>query len=169
MFGRSRILLGYVDDVFSYDFEDNLEWYEPYQKLLPNKQSRLLRLWDELGIPHEERKQVFGTTLTIIGFEVDPKAMTVTMPPNSRADLVTVVRTFACVGHHHKLREFQSLAGWINWSFNAFPLLRPGLSVLYHKMAGKSSPHQTHLGECLIVPRTSLASRSYQTVRWYFT
>jgi len=40
-------LLGYVDDVFSYDFEDNLEWYEPYRKLLPNKQTRLLRLWDD--------------------------------------------------------------------------------------------------------------------------
>ena len=32
------------------------------------------------------------------------------------------------------LKDFQRLAGWINWALNVFPLLRPGLSGIYDKM-----------------------------------
>jgi hypothetical protein len=68
--------------------------------------------------------------------------MTITMPPVARSDLVTAIRAFAHAGQRRPLREFQRLAGWMNWALNAFPLLRPGLSMLYHKMSGKSHPHQ---------------------------
>lgn len=135
-------LLAYVDDSFSWDFADNVLFYEPYKKFLPAKQTRLLQLWDELGIPHEERKQVFGCPLTIIGFDVDPNAMTITMPPQRRSDLIAAVREFAKPGQRRPLREFQRLAGWCNWSLNAYPLLRPGLSLMYSKMAGKSRAHE---------------------------
>jgi hypothetical protein len=91
-------LFAYVDDSFSWEFESNTLWYEPYAKRLPAKQAKLLLLWDELGIPHEEAKQVFGTTLTIIGFDVDPNAMTITMPPVARSDLVAAIRAFARAG-----------------------------------------------------------------------
>jgi hypothetical protein len=84
-------LLGYVDDDFSWELASNSSWYEPYHKLFPAKQAALLRLWDELGIPHEERKQVFGSPLTIIGMDIDPNAMTITMPEQARSDLVTAV------------------------------------------------------------------------------
>jgi len=47
-------LLAYVNDCFSWDFEDNMSWYAPYGKFLPTKQVWLLHPWDELGIPHEE-------------------------------------------------------------------------------------------------------------------
>jgi hypothetical protein len=30
------------------------------------------------------------------------------------------------------------MAGWINWALNIYPLLQPGLSMLYSKMSGKS-------------------------------
>ncbi|KIJ38677.1 hypothetical protein M422DRAFT_176190 [Sphaerobolus stellatus SS14] len=63
-------------------------WYEPYKKDLPAKQTQLLQLWDELGIPHEEPKQLWGTKLTIIGFDVDPNAMTITMPHQACMDLI---------------------------------------------------------------------------------
>jgi hypothetical protein len=135
-------LLGYVDDDFSWDFEWNLEWYAPYGRYYPGKQVRLLELWDELGIPHEERKQQWGTPLTVIGFDVDPNAMTVTMLPESRNDLLVAICAFAKSGQRRPLREFQRLAGWLNWALNAYPLLRPGLSTLYTKMAGKDHPHQ---------------------------
>ena len=49
-------LLTYVDDIFSYELEANLMWYPPFQKSLPTKQTHLLQLWDELGIPHNEPK-----------------------------------------------------------------------------------------------------------------
>ena len=39
------------------------------------------------------------------------------------------------------LREFQQLAGWINWSFNVFPLLKPALSNVYAKIGGKTGTH----------------------------
>jgi hypothetical protein len=53
-------LNGYVDDVFSHDFDNELELYRPYNKLMPKKQANLLRLWDLIGLAHEERKQIFG-------------------------------------------------------------------------------------------------------------
>jgi hypothetical protein len=135
-------VFGYVDDEFSWEFASNVSWYTPYNKFMPTKQVKLLELWDELGIPHEERKQVFGSPLTIIGFDVDPNRMTITMPQQSRDDLVKALRDFAVPGLRHALRDFQRLAGWINWSLNAYPLLRPGLSTLYDKIAGKCHPHQ---------------------------
>jgi hypothetical protein len=55
---------------------------------MPAKQAGFLCLWDELGVPHEDRKQVSGAPLTIIGFEVDPNALTVTMPLSARTDLI---------------------------------------------------------------------------------
>ena len=68
--------------------------------------------------------------------------MTVTMPVQSRCDLVEAVRAFANVGQRRSLREFQRLAGWMNWALNAYPLLRPSMSLLYSKMAGKVNTHQ---------------------------
>jgi hypothetical protein len=135
-------LLGYVDDIFSWSFEDDLQWYEPYHKCLPSKQTRLLLLWDELGIPHEEAKQLFGSPLTVIGFEVDPNAMTITMPLQACTDLIQTIHDFAWPGQCRSLHDFQSLAGWMNWALNAYPLLCPALSTLYSKILGKSNPHQ---------------------------
>ncbi|KAI5823363.1 hypothetical protein K523DRAFT_286898 [Schizophyllum commune Tattone D] len=134
-------LLGYVDDVFSWEFAANLEYYEPYGERYPAKQVGLLKLWDELGIPHEKPKQLWGSKLEIIGFEVDPNAMSVTMGVTARDDLIAALRAFAVDGQRRTLREFQTIAGWVNWALNVYPLLRPGLSELYEKTRGKSLPH----------------------------
>jgi len=82
-------LFTYVDDTFSWEFADNTLWYEPYHKFLPTKQACLLLLWDELCIPHEEAKQISDTSLMIIGLDVDPNAMTITMPDQASHNLVT--------------------------------------------------------------------------------
>ena len=129
-------------NVFPWEFTDNLLWYSPYQKYLPAKQACLLSLWDELGVPHEPQKQVFSHRLTIIGFDVDPNTMTFTMPLLARSDLCNAICDFAKPGQRRSLREFQQLAGWANWSFNVYPLLHPGLSIMYNKMASKSKLHQ---------------------------
>ncbi|KAF5310458.1 hypothetical protein D9611_012290 [Ephemerocybe angulata] len=42
--------------------------------------AKLLVLWDELGIPHKEKKQVWGAPLTVIGISVDPNLMSLTLP-----------------------------------------------------------------------------------------
>ncbi|EKM60531.1 uncharacterized protein PHACADRAFT_189656 [Phanerochaete carnosa HHB-10118-sp] len=54
--------------------------YNPYHAFFPSKQVKLLLLWDELGIPHKQLKQIFVHSLTIIGFQVDSAAMTITLP-----------------------------------------------------------------------------------------
>jgi hypothetical protein len=135
-------LLDYVDDVFSYELASSIRHYAPYARNMPSKQAHLLELWDELGIPHADAKQVSGHHLTIIGFDVDPNTMRISYPAEKRVELVAAIRDFARLNPsaHRRLplRRFQQLAGWINWALTVFPHLRPGLSELYAKMAGKS-------------------------------
>lgn len=105
---------------------------------MPSKQVRLLQLYDTLRIPHKREKQVWGSQLPIIGFEVDPNAMTMSMPPSSKEELVVFVRDFIDTPNRRRsLHEFQRLVGWVNWSFNVFPLMKPCLSNVYEKMKGK--------------------------------
>ncbi|KAF8229506.1 hypothetical protein L208DRAFT_1286168 [Tricholoma matsutake] len=100
-----------------------MEFYVPYGKMLPGKQAHLLCLFDELGVSHDECKQVFGLPLTIIGFDIDPNTMTITMPPDTHQNLLAAICAFANPSQHHSLKDFQCLADWVNWSLNIYPLL----------------------------------------------
>lgn len=64
-------LFAYVDYAFLWEFTDHITFYPPYGKSLPTKQTQLLLLFDNLGVPYDERKQVFGSPLQIIGFKVN--------------------------------------------------------------------------------------------------
>jgi hypothetical protein len=137
-------LFGYIDDNFSFDEEGNVIWYENYQCYYPAKQAKLLLLWDEIGLPHEKAKQEYAPALRVIGFMVDPNRMRVSMDDQDRETLIRRVSDFSATvpgGTRRTLREFQQLAGWINWSFNVFPLLKPALSNVYEKISGKSESH----------------------------
>ena len=137
-------LFGYIDDNFSFDEEGNVTWYEPYQCYYPAKQTGLLKLWDEIGLPHDKSKQEYAPVLRIIGFMVDPNLMRVSMDDEDRTRLIKQVSDFSATapgGTRRTLREFQQLAGWINWSFNVFPLLKPALSNIYAKLGGKKESH----------------------------
>ncbi|KAJ3911164.1 hypothetical protein F5877DRAFT_93815 [Lentinula edodes] len=138
-------LFAWVDDTFGWDFEGNLAYYAPYADFYPARQTRLLEFWDEIGLPHDKPKQEWGSKLLILGFDVDPNAMTITMPVEARADLSQAIRKFAVVGNRWTLKEYQHLGGWINWSLNVYPLLRPALSALYEKMAGKTKSNQVRM------------------------
>ena len=66
------------------------------------------------------------------------------MDEEDRVRLVQRVMDFTATapgGTRRTLKEFQQLAGWINWSFNVFPLLKPALSNIYAKIAGKTESH----------------------------
>ncbi len=131
----------YVDDDFGFALVGDVEWYAPYNRYFPTPQARLLRLWDELGVPHELPKQLHGLTLPIIGFQVDPNAMTVTLPDEARDRLVATIDDFCDLSPGNRRRSlaaFQAFAGYANWSFNVYPLLKPALSNLYEKMNGKT-------------------------------
>lgn len=56
---------------------------------------RLLDLWDELGIPHKQKKQVHGSPLTIIGINVDPNSMTFTLPPAAKQHLIDKLKLWS--------------------------------------------------------------------------
>jgi hypothetical protein len=70
--------------------------------------------------------------------------MQVTMDDEDHGKLLQHVSDFvhtASGGTRRTLHEFQQLAGWINWSLNIYPLLKPALSNVYDKISSKSQPH----------------------------
>src|SRR6202522_4605168 len=88
-------LFGYIDDNFSFEREGNVLWYEPYQCYYPAKQTELLKLWDEIGLPHDKSKQEYAPVLRIIGFMVDPQRMRVSMDTTDQDKLIQHVSNFS--------------------------------------------------------------------------
>ena len=131
-------LKDYVDNSFSFERADQLIYYLLYQATYPVKQAQLLQLWDALGIPHNQGKQEFRPVLHIIGLEVDPNTMTITMDVDTRNELTQLISTFAIASRKHTLKEFQRIASHMNWAFNVFLLLKPGLSTVYSKTVEKN-------------------------------
>jgi hypothetical protein len=132
-------LFTYVDDTTGATLSADLDFYDPYQMLCPAPQAAILRLWDELGIPHARPKQLCGSVLPITGIEVDPNAMTFSLSPQSLERLINEFQVWiAASPARFRLRQWQGLAGWINWTLNVYPLLRPCLNNFYPKIAGKS-------------------------------
>jgi hypothetical protein len=86
-----ELLATYSDDSFGPEDANNITWYQPYRKVMPSNQAKMLQLWDEINIPHKEKKQVSGSLLTVIGIEVDANALTMTMPQNSLRDLISAI------------------------------------------------------------------------------
>lgn len=128
----------YIDDNCSFALLGDVKYYPKYKRYFPTDQTKLLELWDELGLPHEEKKQIYGPVVPFIGFDVDPNAMTVSISDERRHDLLNKVLDFAKSTKRRSLKDFQSLAGHVNWSLAVFPLLKPALSAVYAKMANKS-------------------------------
>jgi hypothetical protein len=144
----------YVDDSSGAEFADQQSYYAPYKKFMPSKQVALLQVWDELGVPHKEKKQVFGSPLTIIGIDVDPNSMTLTLPPTSRQSLLEELCLWGSkpTSRSHgafKLKKWQVLAGWVNWALNVYPLIRPALNNVYPKIAGKTPVSVNFMHETL--------------------
>ena len=90
-----------------------------------------------MDLPHEE-KQIFGPCIPIIGFEVNPNVMMVTMSDAKKAEIIDACTAFTLCGACKTLQEFQCQQGWINWTLNVFPHLRPALCESYCKISRKS-------------------------------
>ncbi|KAI0323360.1 hypothetical protein GY45DRAFT_1264713, partial [Cubamyces sp. BRFM 1775] len=134
----------YVDDDYGFALFGDVEWYPPYQRYLPTPQARLLKCWDHVGVPHDANKQLAGPSLPIIGFLVDPNSMTVTLTSDGKQRLLDALDDFCDLSPGNRRRSlatFQAFAGYANWAFNVFPLLKPALSNIYDKMQGKSDKH----------------------------
>ncbi len=151
-----QYLATYVDDSSGCDLADHIMFYAPYAKNMPRSQVMLLNLWDTLGIPHKERKQVSGTPLTVIGISVAPNTMTLTLPHEARLCLLDEMTVWAAdppkdsaaplktskKSVQFKLKRWQQMSGWTNYAFNVYPLLKPCLNNFYSKLEGKSKPDQ---------------------------
>jgi hypothetical protein len=146
-------LLGYVDDNFGWEFEGRKAYYKPYKKHMPTKQVQLLKLWDELGIPHDEEKQLSGPSLRILGYDVDANKMTVKVPDEKKEKVVKLLRSHAKEGKPYTVNELQTAAGSVNSALSLYPSIRPGLGVLFNEMA-KQAPGTTKLKVTKDVART---------------
>jgi hypothetical protein len=137
-------LTTYLDDSSGCAWSDDLAFYSPFNRYLPSPQVRLLQLWDELGIPHKEKKQLNGPSLPIIGIQVDANALSYTLPDEARAHLVgELVEWTNPKGLRRPVRRWQQLAGWFNWALNVYPLLRPALSNVYYKLRQAKNPNSS--------------------------
>ena len=138
-------LATYADDSSGFDRMDDFLLYKPYNTSFPHHQTILLQLWDELSIPHKQRKQVFGATLPVIGIDVDPNAMTLSFSREKRSDLCDALYSWAIkpvngAKTNFQLKHWQQMGGWLNWAFNVFPRLRPCLNNFYPKISGSHVP-----------------------------
>ena len=129
----------YTDDCFSFELASATEYYAPHRKKLPKKQAQLLRLWDELGVPHEEKKQVSGECLEILGFLVDANAMTITLPREKLDKLLSTIRDFCSPKSGRQTRRrFLQLTASMSWALYVYPMLKPGLRALHQKVSSSS-------------------------------
>jgi hypothetical protein len=105
---------------------------------MPREQVEILRLWDEVGLPHDDLKQISGPVIPCIGFDVDPNLMTVTINPEKCSSLIEACEVFLTSGKRRSLRDFQRLWGHINWALNVYPCMQPALFALYAKTSRKN-------------------------------
>jgi hypothetical protein len=96
----------FVDDHFSFALEG-------VQQTSADAASQASFLMGRTRDPHEERKQISGPVLTIIGFEVDVNQMTVTMNDDKKTTLIEACLPFTRAGAKKSLREFWNLQGHI--------------------------------------------------------
>ncbi|KAG2046444.1 hypothetical protein BDR06DRAFT_853071, partial [Suillus hirtellus] len=78
--------------------------------------------------------------LILIGFEIDLNAISATLPSYKKIELIQHLHQFNGKKYWWTLHKFQQLAGWCEWSFNIFLLLKLGLSVIYEKILEKDKP-----------------------------
>ena len=134
---RVRYLSDYVDDSSGCSRKKDYAFYEPYGKEYPKDQVTLMKLWDELGIPHKPHKQLHGQILPIIGITVDAEALTLTLSVEARDTLISELEWWCKPGKKERLRRWYQMGGWMNWALNVYPRIRPALNNFYPKLRGR--------------------------------
>ncbi len=147
-------LLHYVDDAFNVSFHNELSFYTPYKRWMPTDQTCFLSLLDNIGIPHKDKKQLFGESLEIIRLVVDLRNMSISMSCEARKKLVEAIYDFVLNTpdnkHQQPLHAWLRTLGYANWALNAFPVLKPALNSLYDKITGKVALSQgVYINKCV--------------------
>jgi hypothetical protein len=63
--------------------------------------------------------------------------LTFTLTNDSKDRLLRELDDACKKGIRKRVKEWQQIAGWINWVLNVHPLLRPALNNVYAKLRGK--------------------------------
>lgn len=144
---RLEDIFHYVDDCFSYDFEERPSLYAPYGREMPRKQVTLLQLFDTLGIPHESKKQEFGKNLIIIGFYVSLDNLTISIAPEKLAESLQSLGDFIDVKRvgSRPIGEWQKVLGAANWCLSIAPKLKAGLLSSFVALSMMDQTQQTEL------------------------
>lgn len=129
----------YMDGFFGWDLASNMVYFRG--RLRPKCQVLLLLFWESIRCPYDLGKQDHGSPLKIIGFWIDINLRIISLSPESVDIIVSKINSFLSVASRQQpLREWQRLAGHLNWLLNFLPWGRPALSELYRKISGKSRP-----------------------------
>ena len=132
-------LFVYMDDFYGWDYEDDMIFYHGQWR--PNWQVMLLRFWEYISCPFDDEKQKHGRQLKIIGFWVNIEDGSISLSPSSVTDILEKINQFILTPNWKSLlRDWQCLAGHLNWLLNVLPWGHPALSELYHKISRKSHP-----------------------------
>ena len=108
---------------------------------MPADQARFLLLLNEIGLPHEDKKQLHGVVLEIIGLVINLEDMSILMSREAKQNLINNIHDFVLNTPDNKCQ--QPLCAWLrmlrhaNWGLNAFPILKPTLNSSYNKVLGK--------------------------------
>ena len=101
-----QYLGNYVDDSSGCGLARDVSFYAPYHCVFPRDQATLLRLWDELGVPHRREKQVYGSPLTIIGICVDANCLTLSLPDEAKMRLVEEIKWWCQKGKKERAKRW---------------------------------------------------------------
>ena len=118
-----KYIRNYVDDSSGCGFADEMDFYTPYNGSYPQDQVILLKLWDELGIPHKIKKQIFSSPLSVIGINVDAYYMTLSLPDKSKKRLIDELRLWSKKGRKEKVKDWYHMGGWVSCGLNIYPIL----------------------------------------------
>jgi hypothetical protein len=109
-----------------------------HQHLRPKRQVQLLRLWDSISCPYDDKKQEYGSILKIIGFYIDIDRGSISLSPDSITDIITKLNNFLnSPDRKARLLDWHRLGGHLNRLLNVLPWGQPALSELYRKTIGK--------------------------------
>jgi hypothetical protein len=84
----------YVDDNFGLECAEAHMFHAHSGHQLPAQQACLLDLWDDIGLLYDNGKQESRPSLHIIGFDVDPNAITISIPNDAHTKFFTHMADF---------------------------------------------------------------------------
>jgi hypothetical protein len=124
-----RDLFSWMDDTYSVELMSKMLFYQPYGEWYPDKLTQFLLLLDELGIPHEKSKQLYGEKLVIIGLLVDTITMQISLLEDAKEKVLESIDQFIA-NCCRPLKDFLQLAGYLNWALTVARFLKPALRAL---------------------------------------